>query len=283
MRFFRLATILFLSACTAAGMELPEIVARCGEKSVRREDAVQLLRQAAPEDVAGLPRRELLKKVLTDYFCSEALSKMLTEAGFPPDAESTLAMLKKSRQDLSSGTRQLDDGTLKRLSGEPKVQLQWAFRRYLQERRPDMFLVPPAVIERYYRENQQIFLLPPQVSGIRYSAKNAAVLNALLLRVRQGENPDRAAAAADGITVETLAGNHPGLVGMQTGEWSRIVELPGTGYAVYRVASVTPAAYVPLEKAAPLIREMMARNRAAQELERALKSAFDAAKMEFYF
>ena len=283
MRFFRGVIFLLMTACTAAGTELPEIVARCGEKTVRREEVAQLLRQISPEDMSRLPRRELLKKVLTDHFCSDVLSKMLTDAGFPPDAEKTLAMLKASRNDLSSGTRRLDEGTLKRLSGDPKVQLQWAFRRYLQERRPDIFRVPPAVIERYYRENQQEFLLPAQASGIRYTAKDEALLNAFLYRVRQGAAPENAAAGVTGITAEPLAGDHPGLAGLRKGEWSRVMTLPGNGYAVYRVSAVTPASYVPLEKAAPLIREMMTRHRAALELERTLKSVFDAVKMEFYF
>jgi hypothetical protein len=283
MRFAGAVIFLLWTAVTAAGIELTEVVARCGEKNVRREEVMPLLRQASTEDMTRLPRRELLKKVLTEHFCSEALLKMLTDAGFPPDAEKTLEMMKKSRHDLSSGTSRLDEGTLYRLSREPKVQLQWAFRRYLQERRPDIFLVPPAVIERYYRENQQMFLLPPQITGIRYSAGAISVLNTLLLRVRQGEAPERVANSIGGIKTEPFAGAYPDLAGLPAGAWGRMVEIPGGGYTVCRVSAVKPAAYVPMAKAAPLIREMIARRRAALELERALKKALDAAEMEFYF
>ena len=283
MRFAGAVIFLLWTVVTAAGTELPEVVARCGKKTIRREEVMPLLRQASPEDTARLPRRELLKKVLTEHFCSEALLKMLTDAGFPPDAENTLGMMKKSRQDLSSGTSRLDDGTLYRLSRDPKVQLQWAFRRYLQKRRPDIFLVPPAVIERYYRENQQTFLLPPQVTGIRYSAGEAALLNVLLLRVRQGESPEQVVMSIGSIKAEPFAGDDPGLAALPAGAWSRMIEVPGSGYAVCRVTAVKPAAYVPLAKASPLIQEMIARRRAAVELERALKKALDAAEMEFYF
>lgn len=283
MRLAGAVFFLLWAVVTAAGTELPEVVARCGEKTVRREEVMPLLRQASPDDMTRLPRRELLKKVLTEHFCSEALLKMLADAGFSPDAEKTLEMMKKSRLDLVAGISRLDDGTLYRLSRDPKVQLQWAFRRYLQERRPDIFLVPPAVIERYYRENQQMFLLPPQVTGVRYSAGEAAVLNALLLRVRQGESPELAVANIGSIKTEPFAGDQPGTAELPVGAWGRIIEIPGSGYAVCRVTAVKPAVYVPLAKAAPVIREMIARRRAAVELERALKKALNAAEMEFYF
>ena len=96
MRFAGAVIFLLWTVVTAAGTELPEVVARCGEKTIRREEVMPLLRQASPEDTARLPRRELLKKVLTEHFCSEALLKMLTDAGFPPDAENTLGMIRST-------------------------------------------------------------------------------------------------------------------------------------------------------------------------------------------
>jgi hypothetical protein len=70
---------------------------------------------------------------------------------------------------------------------------------------------------------------------------------------------------------------------LQPGQWSRVTEIAGGGFAVVCMLKRSPPGYVPLTKAAPEIREMMIRRRAALELEGALKSALDAAKMEFYF
>ena len=58
--------------------------------------------------------------------------------------------------------------------------------------------------------------------------------------------------------------------------------VPG-GYAVTHVSAEFPAGYVPLEQAAPLIRDLLGQRRAAWELERSLEKALHAKKMEFYF
>jgi hypothetical protein len=82
----------------------------------------------------------------------------------------------------------------------------------------------------------------------------------------------------DGQKVRIVSGSFAGVEGtvVRIRKSRRImVELPG----MLAVAST----YVPLEKAAPLIREMMARHRAALELERTLKTVFENTKMEFYF
>lgn len=283
MRLCGAAIFLLLTAWTVCGTELPEVVARCGGTVIRREEAVKLLRQAALSDRNRLSRRELLKKVLTDHFCSEALSKMLSEAGFSPDAEKTLTLLKKSRDAMPVNPDLPDDGTLFRLSRDPKVQLKWAFRQYLEARRPDMFQVPAAVVERYYRENQQLFRMPPQMEGVRYRARDAAVLDTLILRVRQGESAAAAAQSIAGVQAEPVRGYDAVFAELQPGQWSRVTEIPGGGFAVVCMLKRSPPGYVPLTKAAPEIREMMIRRRAALELEGALKSALDAAKMEFYF
>ncbi|MBO5688554.1 MAG: peptidyl-prolyl cis-trans isomerase [Lentisphaeria bacterium] len=277
------AVLFFLCAGILSGAELPEIVARCGEMVVRREAAAKLLRQADPAERSRLSRRELLQKVLTDHFCSEALSKMLSDAGFPPGEAAALEMLKRSRAALPPGPETPDDGTLARLARDPKVQLKQAYRQYLQERRPDIFQVPPAVLERYYRENQQLFLLPMQIVGTRYTAQDPALLNVLQLRVRQGEKPESAARSIAGISAESFAGPEAAAAGVPAGTWSPVTALPGGGYRVYHVTETRPPAYLPLEKAAPGIREMMVRRRAALELEGALKAVFAAVKMEFFF
>lgn len=280
---FRAAVVLVLWAVAAfAGTELPEIVARCGAKTVSREQAARLLQQADPAVRKKLSRRELLKKVLIDHFCSEALSKMLSDAGFPPDAARSLTMLKKSR-DAMKDHESVDDGTLFRLSRERKVQLQCALRAYLQARRPDVFLVPPVVVERFYRENQQIFLRSRQAGGMRYAAKKAADLQTLLFCIRQGEKPEAVLARMKEISGSVVSGDHPALAGLPPGAWSPVTEIPGAGYALYRVSPGGTAGYIPLAEAAPVIREMMVRRRTAVELERALARALGSEKMEFYF
>ena len=278
MRWRGLALV-FCAACLR-GAELPEIVARCGERTVGRSEAAALM-NGAPAEYAALPRREMLKKLLTERFCAEAMTRMLTDAGFPPSAEQAEKALNDVYRHYPPGMARPDAGDLHRIAQEERTRLQWAFRRYLEARRPEVFQVPPAEVERYYRENQVRFLLPRTVTATEYRAAERMPLETLCARARQGEAPERVLASLPGVTASPAErGAVPDT--MRPGEWSAVAAVPG-GYAVSHVSAVRPAGYVPLEQAAPLIREMLIRRRTALELERSLRTVLASEKMEFYF
>lgn len=267
---------------TACAAELPEIVARCGTRTVSREEAAGLM-NAAPAEYAALPRREMLKKVLTDRFCAEAMTRMLTDAGFPPTAEQAEQALSEFFRHYPAGMKRPDPGDLHRIAQEEKTRLQWAYFRYLSARKPDVFLVPPQTVERYYRENQTDFLLPRRTAATRYTAADTAVLTTLSARVRQGESPEKVLQTLSGVRSVPVAEDDPATAKLHAGDWSAVVPVPGGGYAVTHVSAEFPAGYVPLEQAAPLIRDLLGQRRAAWELERSLEKMLAEEKMEFYF
>jgi len=272
---------LFLLGAAAYAAELPEIVARCGDRTVGREEAARLMRRA-PEDPKGLPPRDLMKQVLTDLFCAEAMTRMLTDAGFPPTAEQAEQALTDFFRRCPAGMKRPDPGDLHRIAQEEKTRLLWAYLRYLAARRPELFRIPPQTVERYYREFQTDFLLPRRVTAVRYLAADASVLTALRARIRQGEAPERVLKSLSGIRAVPVPETDPAVAAMHAGDWSGVEAAPG-GYAVTRVSGETPAGYVPLEQAAPLIRETLILRRAETELRKSLETILAAEKMEFYF
>lgn len=273
------AGLFLLGAVCAA--ELPEIVARCGDRTVGRDEAARLMRHAA-EEQKSLSRRDLMKQVLTDLFCAEAMTKMLTDAGFPPTAEQAEQALNDFFRRCPAGMKRPDPGDLHRIAQEEKTRLLWAYLRYLAARRPELFRIPPQTVERYYREFQTDFLLPRRVTAVRYLAAEKPALTALRARIRQGEASERVLKSLSGVRAVPVPETDPAAAAMHAGDWSEVEAVPG-GYAVMYAAAEKPAGYVPLEQAAPLIRETLILRRAEAELRSALETILAAEKMEFYF
>ncbi len=260
---------------------LPEIVARFGDMVVTREQAGELL-SASSGKTAELPFREALKKCLTEYFCCQALRQMLIRQGFPPSAEEAEKALFQVYANYPEGISRPSDGDIRRMAREPMVQLQWALRGYMEKERPDLQFVPAEVVERYYRERQSEFMRPRRKLAVLCLADSLEALEFLQIRVKQGQSPLRAGESVKGVRITAVDPSDDALKTLRAGQWGPAYRR-SSGYGALYVIRELPADYVPLEDAAPLIREILGRRRAARELENTLNTILSNDKVEFYF
>ncbi len=251
---------------------LPETVAEAGDVKISRSEAVALMRKAGGDrPINSRDRQAVLKQVIDEELCRIVLHRKLAGQGIKADYENALAFLKKTADMLPPALRPAMADLLV-LANDTDVQLKIALQQYFAKENPARLIVSDMEIEDFYRENQELFRMPPSVNaGIlrlpRSSTAEKHLKKATAL-LKQGESfinvakQFKEAMPTGSITTEFLQKTTQNL---KPGEVSPIIQLADSVMLV-QLISITPESYLPLTQVREHIRQELIGQRTGKEL-----------------
>ncbi|MDD3886452.1 MAG: peptidylprolyl isomerase, partial [Victivallaceae bacterium] len=204
--------------------------------------------------------------------CAQVLSRFLQRNGVTPSRKLALEYLTKIDKKVPAEFAGRSVAEREKLADDPDMQLEAAWRSYVDRVAPEAVNVTDAEVEAAYRLNQRRFLLPAraQIAVIEIAKSRAGALEAARsarARLLQAENFDRVAAelSPDGVTVPTVKVLELYMAtgpDAKTNTVSEVLEDEGH-YFVVKLKERGTLTFVSLEKASPLLREELAAKKRA--------------------
>ncbi len=295
-----LAGVFFLQVPVAAAelpdrrfSRFPEVVARIDGRPV---ELASILKGVRPAELppAGSSAEELaafLKARIERNLYRQVIDDLLREAGRTPSRELAARHLSWVLSLLPRGLAGMTPEMAARLIDSPDYQLNVALHYYFASREPEAIQVSDQEMERFYRLNQQEYLVPERVDlavlkidRSRPQAREAA--EGARARLLQGEAFERVASELDperhsAPSPELLALLRAGKIAAESGVIGEVIELDDGFYVVMGKGRIPPY-YVPLEEAAPYLRQQLMGGKVARALEALLRRELAKRKIEYF-
>ena len=302
---------------------LPDVLATIGNKKITKAEFLKQLGNVPVEYIAQL-QPEMIKaqskQMISAMVEAELLLALAEKAGIKPSKELAMSMIDQqikampaNQRDMIEQQLKLQNKTLKDVKEEavkdPNTLRLSAIQKYVESKIRPTIKITDADIEKYYRENQDMFRVPEKirVSHILISTMDdpnaqqkpdaaakakkdqeaKAKAEKLLAQIKQGADfgalAEKESACGSkrnkGDLGEITRGRmvpefeKAAFALNKPGELSPIVKTQ-FGYHIIKLTSKTPASVTPLAKVKPAIRKNLENNQIAKTV----KDQIDAAK-----
>ena len=293
---------------------LPEVLAEGKGMKITKQQFMKELSSQIPEGaLAQLPAQQLkplMKNLVNGMVDREIVFSLAQKNGYKPSAklvqdefDKMLKQLPKDKMQILESQLKLQNKTIdsykKEISADPMAQKAAAFSKYLKEKIEPQSKVTDADVEKFYRENQENFKVPEEVTAshilirpnipagkendkaaaAKADAEALAKAKALLAQLKQGADfgtlAEKESACPSGKSAKGSLGKFsPGMMvpefdkaafALKKGEMSDVVKTQ-FGYHIIKVTDKKAGGYEPLEKVKGDVRNYLVAKKTDEQL-----------------
>lgn len=293
---------------------LPEVLAEGKGMKITKQQFMKELSTQIPEGaLAQLPAQQLkplMKNLVNGMVDREIVFSLAQKNGYKPSAklvqdefDKMLKQLPKDKMQILESQLKLQNKTIdsykKEISADPMAQKAAAFSKYLKEKIEPQSKVTDADVEKFYRENQENFKVPEEVTAshilirpnipagkendkaaaAKADAEALAKAKALLAQLKQGADfgtlAEKESACPSGKSAKGSLGKFsPGMMvpefdkaafALKKGEMSDVVKTQ-FGYHIIKVTDKKAGGYEPLEKVKGDVRNYLVAKKTDEQL-----------------
>ncbi len=269
------------------GAELPPVVARFGAVELKRE---QFRTFSLPEK-PDARRRELKRLVDTEVYLI-IVRQLLELSKIPPDENTARRYVELRRKQYGGKLPPATARSLESRVRDKGFQLKSALYFTFLAAAPEAVEPTPEAVSRHYDLNKVNFRRPgkSEIALFRVGAndeKGRAQAKAVLMRLRQGEDFQALARQFDPggprgrAPVEDKLPFERALLELKPGQTLPVPAL--SGIYMLKLVSRTDGDYIPLNEAAPAIREILSSRMLKEALERYMREILAKTPVQYFF